>query len=76
VALLGLGGYLAWSFYTSTDHLEVSPDNGWFLLLAPSAMIVSGFAAAAWAKWVRKSPYFTTGRGTDADAPQLLATPN
>ncbi|MEV5789053.1 APC family permease [Streptomyces sp. NPDC052192] len=75
-ALLGLGGYLAWSFYTSTDHFEVSADNGWFLLLTPTVMVVSGFAAAAWAKWVRKSPYFTTGRGTDADAPQLLATPN
>ncbi|MEU0781040.1 APC family permease [Streptomyces sp. NPDC006173] len=74
--LLGLGGYLAWSFYTSTDHFEVSADNGWFLLLTPTVMVVSGFAAAAWAKWVRKSPYFTTGRGTDADAPQLLATPN
>ncbi|MET9405127.1 APC family permease [Streptomyces sp. NPDC002935] len=76
VSLLGLGGYLAWSFYTSTDHFEVSADNGWFLLLTPTVMIVSGFAAAAWAKWVRKSAYFTTGRGTDADAPQLLATLN
>ncbi|MFD5719129.1 APC family permease [Streptomyces sp. NPDC127036] len=75
-ALLGLSGYLAWSFYTSTDHFEVSADNGWFLLLTPTVMVVSGFAAAAWAKWVRKSPYFTTRRGTDADAPQLLATPN
>ncbi|MFI5995532.1 APC family permease [Streptomyces sp. NPDC051362] len=75
-ALLGLGGYLAWSFYSSTDHFEVSADNGWFLLLTPTVMVASGFAAAAWAKWVRKSPYFTTGRGTDADAPQLLATPN
>ncbi|MCT9008927.1 APC family permease [Streptomyces rhizosphaerihabitans] len=76
LALLGLGGYLAWSFYTSTDHFEVSADNGWFLLLAPTVMIASGFLAGAWAKWVRRSPYFTTGRGTDADAPQLLATPS
>ncbi|MFI6335636.1 APC family permease [Streptomyces sp. NPDC050535] len=73
-ALLGLGGYLVWSFYTSTDHFELSADNGWFLLLTPTLMIASGFLAAAWAKWVRKSPYFRTGRGTDADAPQLLAT--
>ncbi|MFE2536764.1 APC family permease [Streptomyces sp. NPDC059371] len=76
VALLGLGGYLAWSFYDSADHFEVSADNGWFLLLTPTLMIVSGFVAGAWAKWVRRSAYFTTGRGTDADAPQLLATPN
>jgi amino acid transporter len=75
-ALLGLGGYLCWSFYTSADHLELRADNGWFLLLTPVAMITSGFVAAAWAKWVRRSPYFRTGDGTDADAPQLLATPN
>ncbi|MEU1200649.1 APC family permease [Streptomyces sp. NPDC005813] len=72
VALLGLGGYLAYSFYTSADHLEVSADNGWFLLLTPTVMIVSGFVAAAWAKWVRRSPYFVTGLGTDADAPGPL----
>ncbi|WP_326783979.1 APC family permease [Streptomyces sp. NBC_00151] len=74
VALLGLGGYLAWSFYDSADHFEVSADNGWFLLLTPTLMVVSGFVAGAWAKWGRKSAYFTTGRGTDADAPLLLAT--
>ena len=70
--LLGLGGYLCWSFYTSADHFEISPDNGWFILL--SALIVaSGFLAAAWAKWVRKSPYFVTGPRPDADPPQLFA---
>jgi amino acid transporter len=73
-ALLGLGGYLVWSFWTSTDHFEISADNGWFLLLTPVLMIVSGLVAASWAKWVRRSPYFRTGRGTDADAPQLLTT--
>jgi membrane protein required for beta-lactamase induction len=74
LALLGLGGYLGWSFYTSVDHLELRADNGWFLLLMPVAMIVSGFAVAAWAKWVRRSPYFRGGAGTDADAPELLTT--
>lgn len=74
VVLLGLGAYLCWSFYTSTDHLEISPDNGWFLLLIPATMVVTGFAAGAWAKWGRKSPYFETGRGTDGDASDLLAT--
>ncbi|MDO0938686.1 amino acid permease [Streptomyces sp. DG2A-72] len=73
--LLSLGGCLGWSFYTSTDHLELRADNGWFLLLTPLAMIASGFVAASWAKWVRGSPYFRTGEGSDADAPQLLATP-
>lgn len=68
LALLGLGGYLGWSFYTSTDHFELSADNGWFLLSTPLAMIASGFVAAAWARWVRRSPYFRTGEGTDAEA--------
>lgn len=76
VALLGLGGYLGWSFYSSADHFEVSADNGWFLLLMPLLMIASGFAVAAWAKWVRRSPYFRTGVGTDADSQQLLTTAN
>ncbi|MEU3841310.1 APC family permease [Streptomyces sp. NPDC028635] len=71
-ALLGLGGYLGWSFFTSTDHFALRADNGWFLLLTPIMMIASGCAAAAWAKWGRRSPYFRTGRGTDADAPELL----
>ncbi|MET8583769.1 APC family permease [Streptomyces collinus] len=74
VALLALGGYLGWSFYSSADHLEVSADNGWFLLLMPVVMIASGFTVAAWAKYVRRSPYFRTGTGTDADSRQLLTT--
>ncbi|MER6676622.1 APC family permease [Streptomyces sp. NPDC000983] len=74
LSLLGLGGYLGWSFYTSADHFEVSADNGWFLLATPLTMIASGFLAAAWARWVRRSPYFRTGRGTDAEAPQLIPT--
>ncbi|WAZ25841.1 APC family permease [Streptomyces cinnabarinus] len=69
LSLLGLGGYLGWSFYTSADHFEVSADNGWFLLATPLVMIGSGFVAAAWARWVRKSSYFRTGRGTAAEAP-------
>ncbi|MFE0675622.1 APC family permease [Streptomyces sp. NPDC058867] len=74
LSLLGLGGYLGWSFYTSADHFEVSADNGWFLLATPLAMIASGFLAAAYARWVRRSPYFRTGRGTDAEAPHLIPT--
>ncbi|WP_329125786.1 APC family permease [Streptomyces sp. NBC_01465] len=65
--LLGLGGYLCRTYYLSTDHFEASPDNGWFMLLCPGLMIGTGIVAAAWAKWVRKSPYFRTGHGTDAD---------
>ncbi|MEU9622216.1 APC family permease [Streptomyces sp. NPDC087228] len=67
VVLLGLGGYLCWTFYTSADHFEVNPDNGWFMLFCPAVMLLSGVGAAAWAKWARKSPYFVTGISTAPD---------
>lgn len=73
--LLGLGGYLGWTFYTSADHFEVSPDNGWFMLFCPTVMLLSGFVAAAWAKWVRKSPYFVTGLSTVETDPAPLGAP-
>ncbi|WP_107054413.1 APC family permease [Streptomyces sp. NRRL S-350] len=57
-ALLAVGGYLAWSFYDSTDHFELSAGNGWFELTVVTLMIVSGLPAAAWARWRRRSPYF------------------
>ncbi|MFE6978745.1 APC family permease [Streptomyces sp. NPDC057682] len=69
LVLLGLGGYLCWTFYTSADHFEISPDNGWFMLLCPAVMLLTGVAAAAWAKWARKSPYFATGRSVPPAAP-------
>ncbi|MEV0920083.1 APC family permease [Streptomyces sp. NPDC049967] len=62
LVLLATGGYLTWTFYTSTDHFEVSADNGWFALLVPVLMIGSGLLAAAWARWYRRSPYFTRAR--------------
>ncbi len=76
LVLIALGGYLGWSFYDSADHFELRADNGWFLLATPLAMIASGFVAAAWARWVRKSPYFRTGEGTDSESPRLLPTPH
>ncbi|MFF1872269.1 APC family permease [Kitasatospora herbaricolor] len=75
VVLLVLGGYLAWTFWSSADHFELSADNGWFQLLGPVLMIGTGLLAAAWARWVRRSPYFTTGRGTDADVADLTPAP-
>jgi amino acid transporter len=68
LVLLGLGGYLAYTYATMSGHFEISPDNGWFMLLIPGLIIGSGLVAAAWAKWGRRSPYFITGHGTDADA--------
>ncbi|MFG2821428.1 APC family permease [Kitasatospora sp. NPDC048365] len=71
-ALLGVGGYLAWTFWDSADHFELSADNGWFELLVPVLMIASGLVAGAWARWVRKAPYFSPdyspASGTAPDA--------
>ncbi|MFF3593849.1 APC family permease [Kitasatospora indigofera] len=68
LVLFGLGAYMAYQYATMSDHFEARPDNGWFMLLIPSLFIASGLVAAAVAKWYRRSPYFSTGRGTDADA--------
>lgn len=71
LTLLATGGYLAWTFYRSTDHFEVSADNGWFALLVPVLMIGSGLLAAAWARWHRRSPYFVPFR-----APSVVGEPS
>ncbi|MFJ9864284.1 APC family permease [Streptomyces sp. NPDC101165] len=68
LVLFGLGVYLAWQYATMSDHFQATPDNGWFMLLVPSLFIITGLVAAGYAKWRRRSAYFTTGRGTDADA--------
>ncbi|MGJ5830446.1 APC family permease [Streptomyces ossamyceticus] len=68
LVLLGLGCYLGHSYLTMSDHFELSPDNGWFMFSLPAAIVLAGLAMAAVAKYVRRSPYFTTGRGTDAEA--------
>ncbi|MGV9251580.1 APC family permease [Streptomyces sp. NPDC003697] len=67
LSLFALGGYLVYQYATGADHFEVSPDNGWFMLTLVSAFVVSGLCVAAFAKWHRRSPYFTTGRSTDAE---------
>ncbi|WP_405782922.1 APC family permease [Streptomyces sp. NBC_00859] len=70
--LFALGGYMCWGYATSTDHFALSAGNGWFALMVPFLMVASGVLAAAWAKWGRKSSYFSTGVATDADARDLL----
>lgn len=56
ILLLGLAGALSWDYWSGVDHYEVAADNGWFVLSVPLAMVLSGIAVAAWAKWVRRSP--------------------
>lgn len=66
--LLGLGCYLGYSYLTMSDHFALSPDNGWFMFSLPAVIVLAGLGMAAVAKYGRHSPYFTTGRGTDADS--------
>ncbi|MFJ1967390.1 APC family permease [Streptomyces sp. NPDC087903] len=68
LVLLSLGGYLGYSYLTMSDHFELNPDNGWFMFSLPAAIVLTGLGMAAYAKYVRRSPYFTTGRGTDAES--------
>ncbi|MFI5797818.1 APC family permease [Streptomyces sp. NPDC051677] len=68
LVLLGLGCYLGYSYLTMSDHFELSPDNGWFMFSLPAVIVLAGLGMAAVAKYVRRSPYFSTGRGTDAEA--------
>ncbi|CAL9645725.1 hypothetical protein SUDANB2_06464 [Streptomyces sp. enrichment culture] len=37
----------------------------------PAVIVLAGLAMAAVAKYVRRSPYFSTGHGTDAEALSL-----
>jgi amino acid transporter len=69
IALLGIGVYLARSYVTMSDSFELSPDNGWFMLSVPLAIVASGLVMAAYAKHVRRSPYFVKG---DATAPETV----
>jgi amino acid transporter len=62
LVLLTLGGYLVYSYLTSTDHFAVNANNGYFELLAPGIIVVSGLLVAGWAKWRRRSPYFRVRR--------------
>jgi amino acid transporter len=66
-ALLGLGGYLAYYYATLSDEWAIGADNGWFSLAAPVVVLLAGLAAAAVAKWHRRSPYFATRAPAGAD---------
>lgn len=72
--LLGLGCALVVGYALSTDHFALSVDNGWFLLSVPIVLVLAGVVMAAVARWGRRSEYFRTGRGTDADAVALTGT--
>ncbi|MCG7205090.1 APC family permease [Streptomyces arenae] len=62
--LFALGAYLALYYATLSDTFAVSVDNGWFNLLCPTVILVTGFMVCAVAKWYRRAPAFN--RNTSA----------
>jgi amino acid transporter len=62
VVLLGLGGYLAYSDWTSVPNFAWSAVNGRFIASIPLVIVAAGVAASAWAKWGRRAPYFARER--------------
>ncbi|MYR03826.1 amino acid transporter, partial [Streptomyces sp. SID6139] len=72
LALLGIGCYLGRDYATMSDHFELSPDNGWFMLSVPAAIVLSGLVMAAVAKYHRRSPYFVAGHSTDVGTDTVL----
>ncbi|MFF3319885.1 APC family permease [Streptomyces sp. NPDC003035] len=59
LALLGLGSYMIYSLWTSSDHFAFAADNGRFLTLVPVVILITGVPAALWAKYGRRAAYFT-----------------
>ena len=72
VVLLTLGGYLAYSDWTSVSTFSWSATNGRFIAAIPIAIVLAGFAASAWAKWGRRAPYFESGSQRAAQADEQL----
>ncbi|MER6220692.1 APC family permease [Streptomyces sp900105755] len=57
--LFVLGAFLVYYYATLSDGFAVSVDNGWFNLLCPGVILVTGLSASAIAKWYRHAPAFT-----------------
>lgn len=72
--LLCLGGFLAYTDWTSVPGFAWSATNGRFVAAVPLAIITAGIAASAWAKWGRRAVYFERGH-SPADAAPSLAAP-
>ena len=75
VVLLSLGGYLAYSDWTSVPSFAWSAVNGRFIASIPLAIILAGIVASAWSKWGRKAAYFTRDEpvaASDSGSPATL----
>ncbi|GAA5024659.1 APC family permease [Kitasatospora paranensis] len=56
--LFALGGFLAYTDWTSASSFAWNAANGRFLAAVPVAIVLAGVAFSAWAKWGRRSAYF------------------
>ncbi|MGW0391850.1 APC family permease [Streptomyces sp. NPDC003042] len=59
IALLLLGGLVAYEQWTSVDHLAFDAENGRFLTVLPLTVIALGVPAALWTRYRRRAAYFT-----------------
>jgi hypothetical protein len=71
--LLALGAFLAISNWQQSPGFAWSAVNGRFLTLVPATIIATGIAVSAWAKWGRRSRYFTAGGSTVGDIPDATS---
>src|SRR5262249_29930083 len=73
--LLGLGTFLAVSDWQQSPGFALSALNGRFLVVVPALVVAVGVALSAWAKWVRRSPYFAPGGSVAGDLTPAEAGP-
>ena len=72
--LLCLGGYLAYSDWTSVPAFAWSATNGRFIATIPLVIVAAGIAASGWAKWGRRAPYFAGAEAGEAPIPAVALT--
>jgi amino acid transporter len=62
IALFGLGIYLIYSQWTSTDKFEVSATNGKFVVVVPVLVMVAAVLALIYSMARRHSPFYRMAR--------------
>jgi hypothetical protein len=68
IALFGLGAYLVYSSWTSTDTFAIEATNGKFIVVVPVLVMVAAVIAMIYSAARRKSPFYRQ--------PRLSAEPN
>ncbi len=62
IALFVLGGYLIYSYWTSTDKFEVNATNGKFVVVVPVIVMLAGVIALIYSVARRHSPFYRQTR--------------